>query len=120
MHLGRALPAGRPAEPGEHAGRVAEQGPHVPFLARCRLGQLVRPDAGHDWDAAVVDALEKVAQLPGIKNRLSDRVFGAGLNLPFKAPHLLFHIHCAGINADADRKCGRFADRIVANVQTVI
>ncbi len=63
---------------------------------------------------------EKRSQLFGVKNRLRDRVFGTGLDLPFEAANLLFHIHGTRIYADADRECGRFADRIVAEIEAVV
>jgi hypothetical protein len=62
-----------------------------------------------------------IPELLGIENGLRDRVF--------RAPASTFHskrrisssrLTAPGIDADADRKCRRFADRVVAEIEPVI
>ena len=55
-----------------------------------------------------------------VEHRLRDGVFGACFDLPFKALDFFFQVHCARIDADADGESGRFANGIVAEVQTVV
>src|SRR5262249_32857778 len=79
-----------------------------------------RPDARDDRDATVFDALEEGFQLLGVEDRLRDGVFRSGFDLPFKAADLVIQVDRAGIDAYADDKLRRLADRVSARIQSVI
>src|SRR6185369_9598074 len=71
-------------------------------------------------NATVLDPLEKDMELLDIKHRLGNGILGAGLDLPLEAFDFFIKIHRAGINADADRESGRFASRVIPQIQSVV
>src|SRR6185369_3136148 len=79
-----------------------------------------RPDTRNDRNAHVLDALQKIAQLSGVKHWLRDRILRACFHLPLEPLDLFVKIDRAGIHVDADTERSRFADRIVAEVETMI
>src|SRR5690606_30908820 len=60
-----------------------------------------RPDPGDDRDAdpPSVELFQEGEELFGIEDGLSDRVLGAGLDLPVEAPQLVLEVDRAGVRA---------------------
>src|SRR5947209_3222773 len=61
-----------------------------------------------------------MTQLLRIENGLGDRVFGTGLDLPFKSTDLFFEIEGTRIYANTNGKSRWLADRVIAQVQPVV
>ena len=62
----------------------------------------------------MLDTLNEISELVGIKNWLGDRILRAGFDLILETTDLFLGIDCPWIDADADAECGRLADGIVA------
>src|SRR4030095_2679668 len=70
--------------------------------------------------AHVLDSLQKITQLTRIEHRLRDRILRACFHLPLEALYLFVEIDRSRIHADTDAERRRLADRIVAEVETMV
>ena len=79
-----------------------------------------RPYARDNRNSNVFYSAQKRPQLFGVKDRLRNRVLRPGFNFVFKSFDLVVQIDCSWVHPDPNAKGRRLADRVVAQVKSVI